>query len=240
MDKKAILHRVYEASFEDPRFIAEVFTSGSYSKKVRTLAPLGTASPEIVDMLCALVDHLRRMIKIVDDLIDEDNVRDHKPAFWIEYGVDATIQQAAYYLARARCRAGSAEAFEQAVLAIAKAVELELSFEAPGFTAGDLQVAWLAIVEKEAAFRRYLAFALGCPEKVIQAMWLDGVAAQILDDSRSALYGKDGRPENSDERLGRLTFMRAFALSSKAAEAAGIALKSLARMIIKRGRGRDV
>lgn len=233
--KVEILRRVYELSFQKPQFVAEVSTSGSYARKVRTLIPLGTVSPETVDHLCELIDHLRRMIKIVDDVVDEDEIRDGKSAFWVEHGVEATIEQAAWYLAEARKLAeatGTAGAFEAAVVAMGEAAELEVSLEDPNVSVADPQATWLKIVEKEAAFRRYLAVALGCNDRVVQAMWLDGVAAQILDDSRSALYGKDGRTENSDERLGRLTFMRAFGCSAEVAEKVGEVLKNLVRTIL--------
>lgn len=235
-NKVEALRRVYELSFGKPHFVAEVSTSGSYAKKVRSLAPLGTASPERVDRLCELVDHLRRMIKIVDDVVDEDEVRDGKPAFWVRYGAEATIGQAAWYLAEARKLAeatGTAEAFEAAVVGMGEAAELEVSLEDPEVSVADPQATWLQIVEKEAAFRRYIAEALGCSPRVVEAMWMDGVAAQVLDDSRSALYGKDGRPENSDEKLGRLTFMKAFGCSSETAEKLGEVVKILARTILK-------
>jgi geranylgeranyl pyrophosphate synthase len=229
MDKLQILQDVYDLSFRQPRFIAEAVTSGSYAKKVRALAPLGTVPPETVDLICRLVDFLRLMIKIVDDMVDEDTVRDGQSAFWAEHGESATIEQAAWYLAEARrmsVQAGSAEAFEQAVLAMKKSVEMEVALEDPVYVISDPEALWYRIVEKEAAFRRYLAQALGCAPEIVDACHLDGIAAQMLDDGLSALYGKDGRPDDSDERLGRLTYMKAFDVTAEEAVRRGKKIKS--------------
>jgi len=48
----------------------------------------------------------------------------------------------------------------------------------------------------------------------------------MLDDSLSVLYGKDGRISNSDERLGRLTYMRAFGTTPEKTVVLGRKLKS--------------
>jgi len=60
----------------------------------------------------------------------------------------------------------------------------------------------------------------------VEAAYQDGVAAQMLDDGLSALYGKDGRTENSDEKLGRLTYMRAHDVSAEEAVRRGRELKT--------------
>jgi len=85
---------------------------------------------------------------------------------------------------------------------------------------------WQQVVLKEAAFRQYLAEALGCSAEVVEAAYQDGIAAQVLDDGLSALYGKDGRVENSDEKLGRLTYMRAHDVSAEEAVRRGRELKT--------------
>lgn len=234
MDKIKVLEEVYQLSFQNPRFVAEVYTSGSYAKKVRKLAKYSFADLVRIELLCQQVEHLRKMIKIVDDLVDEDTIRDNKPAFWVVYGVKATIWQASYELKRAREIAQKLrfeQEFEEMVLKLKEAVELEIKLEQE-IPPVDPRELWFQIVEKESAFRKYIAQVLGCPEKVVQAMWLDGVAGQILDDARSALYGKDGRL-NSDERLGRLTFMRAFECSPEIAEKVGELLKALVKKILE-------
>jgi len=154
----------------------------------------------------------------MDDLIDEDTVRDYKSAFWTVHGQEATIEQAAYHLAQARMIAGQLgiATFEQRVCEVIAAARLEVEMENPDYKSElSLPQLWAKVVEKEASFRLLLAEALNCPADVYEAAYQDGVAAQMLDDGLSAIYGKDGRPDNSDERLGRLTYMRAYGVSRK-------------------------
>ena len=226
-DKLAAFEAAYQKS-KEPRFIAEVSTSGSYAKKVRALARLGKRIPKEVELLCKQVEHLRKAFKIMDDLIDEDAVRDDKPAFWVLHGVAATIEQAAWHLCRARQLArqlGIELLFEQRLREVIEGARLEIELEA-GWQPPDLRLAWFRVVQKESSFRLYLAEALLCPPEVCEAARQDGVAAQMLDDGFSALYGKDGRVENSDEKLGRLTYMRAFGVSAEEAVRRGRELKS--------------
>jgi len=54
-----------------------------------------------------------------------------------------------------------------------------------------------------------------------------------LDDGLSALYGKEGRPPGgTDERLGRLTYMRAFSVSPEEAVRRGEELKERIRRVL--------
>src|SRR3989344_6228770 len=94
-EKVAALEAFYQKSFGKPQFVSEVFTSGSYAKKVRALARLGRRTPEEVSEVCLQVDHLRRAFKVMDDLIDEDIVRDGEKAFWVIHGAESTVEQAA-------------------------------------------------------------------------------------------------------------------------------------------------
>jgi len=239
-DKLTALEAFYDKSFGDPKFVAEVSTSGSYAKKVRALARLGRRSPEEVEIICQQVEHLRRAFKIMDDLIDEDVVRDGKPAFWVLHGEAATIEQAAWHLRKARQLArqlGCELLFEQRLREVIEGARLEVELEA-GWEPSDLAVAWFRVVQKECAFRLYIAEALLCPPEVCEAARQDGVAAQMLDDGLSALYGKDGRAENSDEKLGRLTYMRAFGVSPEEAVRRGRELKSkIAPILGQKGGG---
>lgn len=227
----------YEKSFAEPRFIAEVSTSGSYAKKVRALARLGRRSSEEVKLLCQQVEHLRRAFKIMDDLIDEDVVRDEKPAFWVIHGEAATIEQAAWELKQARQFArqlGIEPLFEQRLREVIEGAKLEVELEA-GWQPPDLAITWHRVVQKESAFRLYIAEALLCPPEVCEAARQDGVAAQMLDDGLSALYGgKDGRTENSDVRLNRLTYMRAFGVTPEEAVRRGRELKEKIAPILGR------
>jgi len=226
--KLAALAEFYAESFAAPRWIAEVSTSGSYAKKVRALVRLGRRTPEEVEILCQQVEHLRRAFKIMDDLIDEDTIRDGEPAFWCIHGAEATIEQAAWELKQARELArklGVELLFEQRLREVIEGARLEVELEAD-WQPPDLVIAWHRVVQKESAFRLYLAEALNCPPEVCEAARQDGVAAQMLDDGLSALHGKDGRAENSDEKLGRLTYMRAHGVSAEEAVRRGRELKT--------------
>ncbi len=235
-EKLAALEKFYEMSFQSPRFVAPVSTSGSYGKKVRALARLGGRSDSEVEKLCEQVDHLRRAFKIMDDLIDEDTVRDSEPAFWVVHEAGATIEQAAWETMQARLIArelGVESIFETRLCEVIAGARLEVKMENPDFQSeSSLPELWHKVVKKEAAFRRYLAEALGCKSEAVEAAYQDGVAAQILDDGLSALHGKDGRPWNSDEALGRLTYMRAFGVSAADAVAEGKRIKQLLAPIL--------
>lgn len=238
-DKLAALRAFYERSFEEPKSVAEVTTSGSYAKKVRALARLGTRHDPEIDSLCRQVDHLRCAFKIMDDVIDEDDVRDGAPAFWAVHGVSSTIEEAAWHTKQAR-RASIElripHLFEQRLREVIEGATLEVEMEDPCYVVLDRRATWWRVVQKESAFRIYLAEALGCPPTVCEAARIDGIAAQILDDALSAIHGKDSRTDNSDIRLGRLTFMVAFEVSPQAAEAEGRRLKGLVKTILeKRG-----
>lgn len=237
-DKVAALREFYQRSFRDPIKVAEVSTSGSYARKVRALARLGRRSSEEVELLCQQVNHLRRSFKIMDDLIDEDIVRDGEPAFWVIHGAEATIEQAAWHIKQARELAQKLEVlsiFEKRLCEVISGAWLEVEMENPEFVA-DAPPAelWDRVVLKEAAFRRYIAEALGCESKVCEAAYQDGVAAQMLDDGLSTLYGKDGRTENSDEKLDRLTYMRAHGVSAEETVRRGRELKKQIAPILGR------
>lgn len=218
LEKVAAINSFYMKSFENPRPWADVPTSGSYAKKVKKIATLGKRTEKDVEQICQFVEHLRKAFKIMDDLIDEDEVRDYTPAFWVVNGAWQTIEQAAYHLVRARKIAVELgiTTFEERVREVILAARLEVKMENPKFTTELTQAElWGKVVMKEASFRLLIAEALNCSESVCGAAYQDGVAAQMLDDGLSALHGKDGRKDNSDERLGRLTYMKAFGVSPK-------------------------
>lgn len=229
-EKLAALEAFYKMSFESPRAVVPVATSGSYAKKIRALARLGECSQSEVEKICAQVDRLRRAFKIMDDLIDEDTVRDGKPAYWSVHGAGATIEQAAWETMQARSIArelGVESVFETRLCEVIAGARLEVEMENQDFKFEcSLPKLWHRVVKKEAAFRQYLAEALRCEPNVVEAAYQDGVAAQILDDGLSALHGKDGRPWNSDQKLGRLTYMRAFGVSAADAVAEGRRIKT--------------
>lgn len=237
-EKAAALEVFYNKSFGQPQPVAEVTTSGSYAKKVRALAQLGRRTSEEVELFCQQVDHLRRSFKIMDDLIDEDTVRDGEEAFWVVHGAETTIEQAAWHVKQARELArqlGCELLFEQRLREVIEGARLEVELEA-GWQPPDSALAWHRVVQKESAFRLYIAEALNCPPEVCEAARQDGVAAQMLDDGLSALYGKDGRPpeDSSDERLNRLTYMRAFGVTPEEAVKRGKELKQKIAPILGR------
>jgi len=236
-DKVEALEAFYNKSFGQPRFVAEVSTSGSYAKKVRALAQLGRRSPEEIELLCQQVEHLRRAFKIMDDLIDEDTVRDGEPAFWVVHGAATTVEQAAWHIREARELArklGVELLFEQRLREVIEGARLEVELEAGWEQPPNLEATWWRVVQKESSFRLYLAEALNCPPEVCEAARQDGVAAQIIDDGLSALHEKDGRAENSDEKLGRLTYMRAHGVSAEEAVRRGRELKQKIAPILGR------
>ena len=239
-DKLRALEEFYLLSFSEPEPVVAVPTSGSYARRVRELARHGSRSPEEVERIALLAEHLRAAFKIVDDLIDEDTTRDNQPAFWVSHGREATIRQAAWHVHQARTIAqrlgpDAARIFELRLQEVIDGARLEVELEM-GWEPPDLQAAWHRVVKKEASFRQMLAELLRCPPWICEAARQDGVAAQILDDGRSAIWGKEGRPPGgSDERLGRLTYMRAFGVSPEEAIRRGEALKARAREILGRG-----
>ncbi len=236
-EKLAALEQFYQRSFQTPRFIEKVVTSGSYAKKVRALARLGTRTATEVDLLCSQVEHLRRAFKVMDDLIDEDTVRDGSPAFWFTRSGAAAIEQAAWDIAQARQIAARLEIlllFEQRLREVIEGARLEVELENPGYALLEPTITWWRVVQKESAFRLFIAAALGCPPQVCEAARLDGIAAQMLDDGLSALHGKDGRVENSDEKLDRLTYMRAYGVSAEEAIRRGRELKTKIAPILGR------
>ncbi len=228
LEKVGAIDSFYQKSLENPRPWIDVPTSGSYAKKVRKLSVLGKRNEKDVEEICQLVEHLRKAFKIMDDLIDEDEVRDYAPAFWVINGVWQTIEQAAYDLGRARNIAVELgiTTFEERVREVILAARLEVEIENPKFSTELTQTElWGKVVMKEASFRLMIAEALGCSESICKAAYQDGVAAQMLDDGLSALYGKDGRKDNSDERLSRLTYMRTFGITPKKTISLGRKLK---------------
>ena len=238
-EKVMALEAFYKKSLRSPQFVAEVFTSGSYAKKVKALAQLGRRAPEEVNEVCLQVDYLRRAFKIMDDLIDEDTVRDGEKAFWVSHGVENTIEQAAHDVWQAREIASWRELvplFEQRLREVIEGARLEVELENSTFVVSEPRLVWFRMVQKESSFRLYIAEALLCPPDVCEAARQDGIAAQMLDDGLSALHGKDGRLWNSDERLGRLTYMRAFGVSAADAVAEGRRIKnSIAPMLGQKG-----
>lgn len=185
--------------------------------------------PRIVEGLCQQARHIRRGTAIIDDVIDEDEVREGLPSYWVKYGYEQTLQQGAWEIAEARAiikePACIVRWFDRRFLEIVEGAQLEVEMEDPSFVSLDMPSLWFRIVRKEASLRIYWAEALLCPPYVREAAYTDAVAAQILDDALEALAEQKSEKPNSDTRLRRLTYMRAFGVSPEEAEAHGRALK---------------
>jgi len=225
------LQNFYQLSFAKPEEpIEPIFTSGSYADKVAFLTQFGRRK-DGWHLLCEQVNHLRCAFKVMDDLIDEDVIRDHAPAYWVVNGEQATVNAAAWHLKQARQIAqqlGVETLFERRLCEVIEGATIEVELEAISQDQlPDLQLTWYRIAQKESSFRLYLAEALDCPFEVCEATRQDGIAAQMLDDGLSAIYGKDGRSaqDSSDIRLNRLTYMRAFGVSPEETVQRGKALK---------------
>lgn len=204
--------------------------TGGYAQRIDAIAQRVRANAEALMVTRVVGWHLRAAFQILDDLIDEDRVRNHAPAYWVIHGIETTIQRAALDLAQARqhCPPALRPTFEARLGRIVAGARLELILEQTGLPddRSARQAAWRVIVEKESSFRALLAALLGGSPSAIQNEALLGVAAQICDDGRSAQHGKDGRACDSDARLGRLTYMAAFDVTPDAADREGVALKT--------------
>ncbi|PIR21929.1 MAG: hypothetical protein COV44_10585 [Deltaproteobacteria bacterium CG11_big_fil_rev_8_21_14_0_20_45_16] len=231
-----LLWQACDPEFAVASFVAPVETSGSYAKKVRRLARYGRLSDADVTILCQVVDDFRRFVMIVDDVVDEDEIRNNAPSFWTRYGIDQTIAQGSWYFKKAveaATHIGCGDGLKVALYQMACAVDKEIEYEDPYYVPEDMKADYLVIVKKETAFRVFLAQALGCSQAVIDAMYWDGFSGQVLDDALSSLSPKDGREENSDERLGRLTYMSAFEVSAEDAILFARQLKTIVSTIIQ-------
>jgi len=156
--------------------IAEVHTSGSYARKLKKLGVEDGA-------LLEHVENIRRGFKVIDDIIDEDTIRDRAPALWTEIGVFPALLTGISYLQIARNQAmsiGVYTHFSEMLRSVVEAVRLEIRFEEHGWETVSREL-WIKAAEREACFRRYLALLSGRAE-IQWNMYLDGLRAQMVDD----------------------------------------------------------
>ncbi|MEN2982467.1 MAG: hypothetical protein ABDH20_08005, partial [Thermus sp.] len=195
---------------------------GGYTARIRKWCP---SCPE-ADRVARIAEEIRHSFVLMDNLLDLDPVRDGKQAYWTVHGPKKTVRQAAWHLrqAEALLKPGERDAFWRAIGEVVVGVEVELLLEDPSHPLWKSPPrAWKEVVRKEASFRELLFRLLGLPPRL---GYLNGVAAQILDDALEAIEGKPGRERRSDEAMGRLTFMRAYGVSPEKALEMGRALKA--------------
>jgi len=142
--------------------------------------------------------------RIVDDILDENTVRDGRVAAWRGMGLMRAVIHAVN-LTAAACRIcselGLEEEFLKMFRRVISAVRYELDVEEEREKFSDFQD-WLRAGEREAAFREFLAVLSGCRELRDQfRMW--GLIAQARDDL--AGEAKGGR-EPTERKLNRPLF----------------------------------
>lgn len=202
---------------------------GGYTARIRKWCP----SCPGAERVARIAEEVRHSFVIMDDLLDLDPVRDGEAAYWTVHGPEGTVRQAAWHLrqAEALLEPGERDAFWKAIGEVVRGVEVELLLEDPSHPLWkNPPKAWREVVRKEASFREFLFRLLGLPPRL---GFLDGVAAQILDDALEALEGKPGRERRSDEAMGRLTFMRAYGLPPGRALEVGRGLKARVEARVK-------
>ncbi|MEM3740183.1 MAG: hypothetical protein QXP84_05235 [Candidatus Korarchaeum sp.] len=144
--------------------------------------------------------------RYVDDILDENTIRDYRPAFWVENGFAKTMYIATLMTVRAYSiceELGLGEEFLRMFERVIDAVNYELLVE-EGLAEFRSYEDWLRAAEREAAFREFLAVLAGRPEER-GAFRLWGLKAQAKDDLMGA--GKGGR-EETEGRLRRPLFRR--------------------------------
>ncbi|HIE39442.1 MAG TPA: hypothetical protein EYP77_10330 [Anaerolineae bacterium] len=200
------LHEVGKGRVTLPVF-APVPTTGSYARK---LARMGIEDP----FWHRHVETVRRGFKVLDDILDEDPVRDGRPSLWKEIGLIPAAATGIAYLQQAGVQAEKAGWFEHYMKMIqdtADAVQGEIEVEE-----GQIRPTpelWLRVARREAVFREYLARIAG---RAPGSGYLDGLRAQAVDD----LLGenKEGR-EGRERALRRPLFREIFCADTRALEA---------------------
>jgi len=142
--------------------------------------------------------------RIIDDILDEHTIRDDAPAFWTKHGIVRSIYIATLMTVKAwnlSAQLGVGERFLEMFQKCVDAVMYELKIE-DGIEKFETFEDWLRAAEREAAFREYLAYLIGKPEKAKEfRAW--ALHAQAKDDLMGAEKG--GR-EDTDRRLNRPLF----------------------------------
>ena len=142
--------------------------------------------------------------RIIDDILDENTVRNMSPAFWRVHGITESVYIATLMTVKAYSicnRLGVGKQFLEMFEKVVDAVAYELLVE-DGREENIGFDSWLRAAEREAAFREFLATLAGCPEKGSEfRAW--GLKAQAKDDLLGSTKG--GR-EDTEKKLNRILF----------------------------------
>jgi len=153
-----------------------------------------------------LVNLLASAFRIIDDFLDEHTTREGKITFWRQEGIVRSIYKAvlmtvkAYNIAE---KEGLSKEFQEMFRRVIDAVFYELKLE-DGIEKYREYNDWLKAAEREIAFREFLAYLAGVPEKINEFReW--AIKAQIKDDLLGAKkYGR----EDTERRLKRPIFKK--------------------------------
>lgn len=151
-----------------------------------------------------IINYTASAFRIVDDILDENTVRDWRPAFWVKHGfyksmlIASLMTVKAYELSRG---IGLGDKYMEMFRRIVDAVRYELKVE-EGRAEFRTFTDWVKAAEREAVFREFLAYLIGMPERA-REFYIWGLRAQAKDD----LIGetKGGR-EATERRLRRPLF----------------------------------
>lgn len=170
----------------------------SYLERLKRQGISLTSKQEEVIMLTASA------FRIVDDILDENTIRDGKPAFWRVHGITKSIYLATLMTVKAwniTEQLGVGKEFLEMFRRVIEAVRYELDVE-DGKEKFENFDNWLRAAEREAAFREFLAILSGHPEKVPEfKAW--ALRAQAKDD---LLGGSKGGREDTERKLKRPLF----------------------------------
>jgi len=159
-----------------------------------------TLNPERTE----IVNLVASAFRMIDDFLDEHTTREGRPTFWQQEGIVKSIYYAILMTVKAHNIAekeGLSKEFQEMFRRVIDGVFYELKVE-DGIEECREYKDWLRAADREVAFREFLAYLGGTPERVNEfRKW--GIEAQIKDDLLGA--GKGGR-ENTDSRLNRPIF----------------------------------
>jgi len=144
--------------------------------------------------------------RIIDDILDEHEIRKDKPAFWVQHGVSEAVYTAtlmtvkAYNLSQ---KLGLGQEFLEMFRKVIDAVFYELKVEDSAEKFQSFSD-WLRAAEREAAFREFLAVLIRQPERTKKfRKW--ALRAQAKDD---LLGNQKGGREDTEIKLKRPLFRK--------------------------------
>lgn len=156
-----------------------------------------------------VINYTASAFRIVDDILDENTVRDGRPAFWVVHGFYDSMRVAVLMTARAHLLAaehGLGARYVEMFRRVVDAVRYEIMVEEGRATFTTFED-WLRAADREAAFREFLAYLVGTPERA-REFYEWGLRAQAKDDMLGEAKG--GR-EPTERRLRRPLFKEEWA-----------------------------